>query len=169
MSLLKIRSRLELPQQYLRALRSYDPRKQHSKLAGPLFIQLQTVDGCNASCSMCPYSSKKRERPVSYMEPELYEKIITEVKNVGTVRVFAPMLQSEPLLDPHIVDRIRQTKEKLGEKVVVGIVTNGSPLTSTRTQALIEAGIDRIEISIDAVDEETFQKLRLKKIRFNIK
>ena len=70
------------------------------------------------------------------------------------------MLQSEPLLDPHIVDRIRQTKEKLGEKVVVGIVTNGSPLTSTRTQALIEAGIDRIEISIDAVDEETFQKLR---------
>jgi len=156
----KKHSRFDLPKQYLTSLRSYDPNSRYSKLKGPLFVQIQTVDSCNASCLMCPYSIQKRKEQTNHMDDMLYTKILTDLKKTGTVKVFSPMLQSEPLLDPHIVNRIRQAKNILGQDVVVGIVTNGSLLTPKLTQSLVEAGIDRIEISIDAVDIATFKNVR---------
>jgi MoaA/NifB/PqqE/SkfB family radical SAM enzyme len=94
------------------------------------------------------------------MDQKLYVDILDMFKKAGTVRLLSPMLQSEPLLDPFIIDRIKLAKKVLGSETMVSIVTNGSLLTPKRAHSLVEAGIDRIEISIDAMDEGTYQKLR---------
>jgi MoaA/NifB/PqqE/SkfB family radical SAM enzyme len=94
------------------------------------------------------------------MDQKLYADILDMLKKAGTVRLLSPMLQSEPLLDPFIIDRIKLAKKVLGWETMVSIVTNGSLLTPKVAHSLVEAEIDRIEISIDAMDEGTYQKLR---------
>jgi radical SAM protein with 4Fe4S-binding SPASM domain len=64
----------------------------------------------------------------------------------------------EPLLMPGIDhELIRAAAEK---KVRVAIITNGSPLTPERSSRLIEAGVEAIEFSADAADQETYARVR---------
>ena len=94
------------------------------------------------------------------MDDSLYEKILEDLKAVQSLKVFAPMLQNEPLLDPSIDQRIKLAREILGHNVTLGIVTNGSLLNTNVLNAIVDAGIDRIEVSIDATTIETFRKIR---------
>jgi MoaA/NifB/PqqE/SkfB family radical SAM enzyme len=94
------------------------------------------------------------------MDPVLYTRILDELRKTGTAHSLLLMLQNEPLLDPDLAGRVREAKEILGRKVQVAVITNGSLLSSSRIDELLDAGIDRLDISIDAYREETFQKIR---------
>jgi MoaA/NifB/PqqE/SkfB family radical SAM enzyme len=147
-------------EQQLRALRSYDPERRRTRLPGPFSVQLQTIDCCNASCPMCPYSFGEKPRPVNRMDDALYERILGELRATGTLRLLALMLQNEPLLDRALAERIRWARAILGDGVHIGIVTNGAALTTERLDGLLEAGIGSIEVSIDAFREDSFEKIR---------
>ena len=152
--------RIRNVEEQLRALGAYDPGRRRIALPGPFSVQIQTVDRCNASCRMCPYSFAERPGPPNQMPAELYERILTELRNARTVRLFALMLQNEPMMDGALAHRIRQAKEILGTRCHVGIVTNGSMLSARRLEELLQAGIDSIEVSIDAHRRETFEAVR---------
>jgi MoaA/NifB/PqqE/SkfB family radical SAM enzyme len=94
------------------------------------------------------------------MDSSLYRRILESLHSPGTLRLLAPMLQNEPLLDSEFEQGVRQAKETLGRKAHIGIVTNGSALTSRRLDDLIRAGVDSIEVSVDAYREETFEAIR---------
>jgi radical SAM protein with 4Fe4S-binding SPASM domain len=91
------------------------------------------------------------------MEDELYEQILRNLKETGTVRRLTLMLQNEPLLDRKIAKRIKKAREILNDKVLITIVTNGSLLTPKLTKELIESNPDTISVSIDAFREETYK------------
>ena len=145
---------------WMRDLHSYDPRARRTRLAGPTTVQIQTIDRCNATCIMCPYSYAARPAAANPMEDALYLKILNELRRTGTVRHVLLMLQNEPLLDQKLADRVRLAKELLGRRVLTGTVTNGAPLTQGMIDRLSAGGIDYVSVSIDAIREDTFARIR---------
>ncbi len=143
-----------------RQIRLFDRKQMKMRSTGPDTIQIQTIDRCNASCVMCPYSYEEKDGPPSLMDDALYEKILKEIADTGALTGFTPMLQNEPLLDRGLANRIRLAKEILGRKMWVELATNGSALTDTRIDELIDSGLDSLHISIDAATEETYRKIR---------
>lgn len=138
---------------------AYDPKLRKTNLDSPLNVQIQTIDRCNASCLMCPYSSQKKISPPNHMEKDLYTRILKELEGVRAFRSFTIMLQNEPLLDSEIAERVSEAKKSFRHNVPVNIVTNGSLLTSKRINELIEVETDTISVSIDAHREKTYKSI----------
>lgn len=145
---------------WMKNLHSYNPHTRRTSLVGPTKVQIQTIDRCNASCIMCPYSSLAKTSSTNTMDDALYIKILKDIRKVGTVRSVMLMLQNEPLLDTKLPDRIRLIKEILGRNVQTETVTNGAPLTQTMIDRLSACGIDLVCVSIDAIREGTFDRIR---------
>ncbi|UCB45519.1 MAG: radical SAM protein [Spirochaetota bacterium] len=141
-------------------LHSYDPKHSKTKLPGPLFIQVQTIDRCNGSCRMCPYVTIQRSGPPNCMDEELYTKIFTNLSQAETVNTVLLMLQNEPLLDNELEKRVEQARKILGNGTRILTVTNGTSLNLKRYEALLHAGLNSIEVSIDAFYEETYRSIR---------
>jgi len=66
----------------------------------------------------------------------------------------------EPLLNPHLESYIRRAKKLMPANSWIGFQTNGLLLTHLRAVPLVDAGLDKICISIDAIAPEQFRKLR---------
>jgi MoaA/NifB/PqqE/SkfB family radical SAM enzyme len=143
-----------------RKLFNYDPARRRTRLPGPVYAQLQTVDGCNGACLMCPHAAPSRPGEGRVMEPALYERILEELGALGTVRSIVLMLQNEPLLDPLLAGRIRHARAVLGGRGRLAVVTNGTLLTPDRTTELLDAGLNGLDVSIDAYREETYRIIR---------
>lgn len=139
---------------------SYDPAARRTALAGPLSVQLQTVTGCNGRCVMCPMTEREDRPGAHTMDESLYVAILERLRGAGTVRILAPMLQCEPLLDPHLATRVRQARQILGPQVVIWVTTNGALLTPERAGDLASAGVDVMEVSLDAASQETYGAIR---------
>lgn len=137
----------------------YDPKTETSRLRGPLWVLLQTIDQCNGACAVCPSKIEAGSAP-NLMDENLYLRILEELHAAGNLRGLVLMHQNEPLLDKSLSTRISQAKQVLGSGVSVLIVTNGSLLTEERIDELLEAGVDEVHVSIDAINEKTFHAVR---------
>lgn len=138
----------------------YDPKLGKSRLPGPRMIQIQTIDRCNGSCPVCPYSKTQRHGPSNLLDKNLYLGILKDLQRAGNTRTLALMLQNEPLLDNNLAERVRQARNVLGSRVFIRTVTNGSLLFPSRIDELFRAGINNIEVSIDAYRKETYAIVR---------
>src|SRR5205823_8853798 len=65
----------------------------------------------------------------------------------------------EPFHDRHLTDKGRYAKEK-GIKEV-GMISNGSLITERIARGMIEAGLDAINITIDASGKDVFESTRV--------
>jgi molybdenum cofactor biosynthesis enzyme MoaA len=65
----------------------------------------------------------------------------------------------EPFVDKRLVEKVRYAKAK-GIKEV-GMISNGSLLTEPVARGMIEAGLDAINISVDASGKEVFESTRV--------
>jgi radical SAM protein with 4Fe4S-binding SPASM domain len=143
-----------------RDVRAFDPDSSHPRVRGPREVQIQTIDRCNATCIMCPYSSRDKNVPTHIIDDGLYRRILDQASRFDTLLILRLMLQNEPLIDRKLPERVKLAKKVLGPRVRIHTVTNGSPLTTAMIDALVEADIDRVSVSIDAASEETFAKIR---------
>jgi MoaA/NifB/PqqE/SkfB family radical SAM enzyme len=66
----------------------------------------------------------------------------------------------EPLIDRRMEDFIRRAKKSMPAGSWVGFQSNGMLLDEKRAFSLVEAGLDRICISADALNPDTFRKIR---------
>jgi putative metalloenzyme radical SAM/SPASM domain maturase len=66
----------------------------------------------------------------------------------------------EPLLHPELEEFIRRAKRGLPDDAWVGFQTNGLLLNRERALSLVEAGLSRICLSIDAISQDTFRNIR---------
>ena len=67
-------------------------------------------------------------------------------------------VQGEPLLHPHLPEMIRYAHD---HKLFTMLSTNAQLLTPAIAEALIEAGLDRIIVSIDGLTEQTYSHYRV--------
>jgi hypothetical protein len=122
----------------------------------PEIIQIEATNLCNARCVFCPRDRMEREQGV--MDMALHRKIVDESAALGIHHVRLHNY-GESFIDRRLVEKIRYAKSRgLGE---VGLISNGSLITEPVARAIVEAGLDAINISVDAAGKEMFERTRV--------
>jgi radical SAM protein with 4Fe4S-binding SPASM domain len=127
----------------------------------PRWIQLQTINACNAACVMCPYTAYKGVFPRGRMDHTLFDKVVDEIAGRPEVETFIPMLQNEPFLDRGILDRVARVKERTAGRVAVELVTNGAFLTEETVGRIRASRLDVLDVSLDALSRDVYEKVRV--------
>jgi MoaA/NifB/PqqE/SkfB family radical SAM enzyme len=122
----------------------------------PEIVQIESTNICNAKCVFCPRDEMHRKQGV--MSRELFRKIVDECVELDITHVRMHNY-GEAFMDRHLVEKIRYAKEKGIREV--GLISNGSLITENVARGVIEAGLDAINISVDASGKEVFESTRL--------
>ena len=122
----------------------------------PEIVQIEATNICNAKCVFCPRDEMHRKQGI--MNLDLFKKIVDECAELGITHIRMHNY-GEAFLDRRLVEKVRYAKSR-GIKEV-GAISNGSLLTEAVVRGLIEAGMDAINISVDASGKETFESTRL--------
>jgi len=117
--------------------------------------QIQTHSYCNASCIMCPYVDTSKKLSQGTMEWNLFCKVIDDLTSYPSLQLISLMLQNEPLLDKNIIQKIRYVKNR-NPNIKISISTNGFYLTADLVSQLVDAGLDSLVFSINALTKKTF-------------
>lgn len=120
----------------------------------PRRINVEVTNHCNQRCPLCPRQGFTR--PLGFMDPALFARVAHECAAHDT-RLWLHFL-GEPLLHRGLVDLIRLAKAAGVEEV--GLSTNAVSLHGRLAEALLDSGLDRLECSMDADDEETYLAMR---------
>jgi radical SAM protein with 4Fe4S-binding SPASM domain len=122
----------------------------------PDIVQIESTNLCNAKCVFCPRDEMHRRQGV--MDLDLFKKVVDECAVLGITHVRVHNY-GEPFLDRQLVEKVRYAKERgIAE---VGMISNGSLVTEPIARGMIEAGLDAINISVDASGKETFERTRV--------
>lgn len=122
----------------------------------PDIVQIESTNLCNAKCVFCPRDEMHRRQGV--MDFDLYRKVVDECAALGITHV-REHNYGEPFLDKQLVEKVRYAKAK-GIKEV-GMISNGSLITEDVARGMVEAGLDAINISVDAAGKEVFESTRI--------
>lgn len=127
-------------------------------LSFPRYLEIETVNACNARCPMCTIDDWDRRNGL--MSDELFDKIAQEIGAHPEVKRVHLYRDGEPLLDKKLADKTKKLKA-LGVKRI-GISTNVALLTPQKSFALLEAGLDEIILSIDSLNPKVYEAIRLR-------
>jgi hypothetical protein len=122
----------------------------------PEIVQIESTNLCNAKCVFCPRDDMHRRQGI--MSVELFRKIVDECVELGITHVRMHNY-GEAFIDRKLIEKIRYAKQK-GIKEV-GMISNGSLITEPVARGMIEAGLDAINISVDAAGKEVFEATRV--------
>ncbi len=124
-------------------------------------LRISVTDRCNFRCRYCmPKEVFGPEHPFlprsDLLRFEEIERLVRAFAGLGVRKV--RITGGEPLLRRHL--------ERLVEKIArvqgiedISLTTNGSVLTREKARDLRNAGLRRINVSLDALDEPTFQAI----------
>ena len=122
----------------------------------PEIVQIESTNICNAKCVFCPRDEMQRRQGI--MSTALFRKIVDECADLGITHVRMHNY-GEAFIDRQLVEKVRYAKQK-GIKEV-GMISNGSLITEPVARGMIEAGLDAINISVDAAGKEVFEATRV--------
>jgi radical SAM protein with 4Fe4S-binding SPASM domain len=122
----------------------------------PEIVQIESTNICNAKCVFCPRDDMHRKQGI--MTVELFQKIVDEAAALGITHIRMHNY-GEAFIDKRLVEKVRYAKDK-GIKEV-GVISNGSLITEKVARGMIEAGLDAINISVDASGKEVFESTRI--------
>lgn len=126
-------------------------------LETPFSLFIDVCNACNFKCKFCAIQTTEVKKfKKMAMNWDLYKKTIDDLtefpKPLKMLRLTA---NGEPLMNKDLPKMIQYAKEKkIAEHIE--IVTNASLLTPELSLAIIDAGLDRIRISIEAIDENGY-------------
>ncbi len=141
-------------------------------LKTPLIINIDPSDKCNFRCKFCPTGDlelmkKTPGRLFGPMDFDLFKKIVDDICEFDQpIKVLRLYKDGEPLLNPHFAEMIKYAKQS-GCCDRVDTTTNASLLTPEISLALIDAGLDRVNISIEGVTEEQYLDFSDYKINYD--
>jgi cyclic pyranopterin phosphate synthase len=123
-------------------------------------LRLSVLDRCNLRCSYCMPADSLEGRGIFLSR----EHLLTDDELATLVRVFASLgvhkvrlTGGEPLLRPGLVGLIRRLADIDGISDLA-MTTNGI-LLPRQAEALAEAGLSRITVSLDSLSNEVFRAM----------
>jgi cyclic pyranopterin phosphate synthase len=127
-------------------------------------LRISVTDRCNLRCTYCmprevfghDYVFLPRSELLSFEEIDRVAKLFVEL-GVRKIRLSG----GEPLMR-HGVERLVEILARIatpeGKPIEIAMTTNGV-LLAKKAQALKDAGLTRLTVSLDALDETTFQRM----------
>lgn len=123
-------------------------------------LRISVTDKCNFRCQYCmpaeifgpDFEFLPQHRLLSFEEITRLTRIFTSV-GVGKIRITGgePLMRKEL---PKLIEMIRQVEGVQD----IAMTTNGS-LLARHAKALKEAGLDRVTVSLDSLDDERFGRM----------
>ncbi|HTG81918.1 MAG TPA: radical SAM/SPASM domain-containing protein [Geobacteraceae bacterium] len=123
----------------------------------PAKLFVETTTRCNLGCVMCVKQTDGCGMTEGEMTPALFEALAPAFPYLEALVLNGV---GEPLLNPHLEEFIRSARRHMPASGWIGFQSNGLLLTEARAHSLVEAGLDRICLSIDGASPETFRKVR---------
>jgi cyclic pyranopterin phosphate synthase len=120
------------------------------------YLRISVTDRCNLRCVYCmpPQGVDKR----SHAEILRYEEIETVVRAAATLGITKVRLTGgEPLVRPGIVDLVRMLARVEGIDDLA--MTTNAILLSNYAKGLAQAGLRRVNISLDTLRPERFERI----------
>ncbi len=132
-------------------------------------LRISVTDRCNFRCIYCMpkeifggnYPFLERDEVLSFEEIERIARIFARA-GVTKLRLTG----GEPLVRRNIEELVAKLAA-IPEIEDVAMTTNGSLLSPARARALKEAGLDRITVSLDSLDDDVFQSMN--DVKFPVK
>ena len=125
----------------------------------PKYIEIETVNACNARCPMCTINDWERNYPI--MRDNVWDKVSDDIiENKRFLKRVSLYRDGEPLIDKKMPKRINKFFEN-GIKNT-SIATNVSLLNEKKATDLLEAGLGMVIFSIDSLKKEVFEKIRVR-------
>lgn len=140
-------------------------------LRTPFIIFIDPCDKCNFQCKFCPTGDRELMKKIpgrnyGIMEWDLYKKIIDDLSEFDDpVKVIRLYKDGEPLLNPRFADMVKYAKSS-DKCLRVDTTTNASLLSKKIANDIIDAGLDRINISIEGVNQSQYKEFSKYDIRF---
>lgn len=127
----------------------------------PLHLDVDITCACNLSCPMCPAGNSGHIFPGfkkgQKLDEKLYSRALAEGREFGLPSLRLG-LTGEPLLVNEINVRVDQARR--AGVLDVSLITNGQLLSPSISAALIDGGLTRLMISIDAASEAAYARVR---------
>lgn len=113
-------------------------------------VRYEVTNKCNATCIMCPRDKQSRAQGI--MDQDKYERSVDEVHLLGAERVVLTGF-GEPLLDKRLEDKVSYLSNKGMSSY---FITNASGLTKSRSEKLLDAGLDELRISFYGMNDKSY-------------
>lgn len=123
----------------------------------PFHVDIETTDSCNLRCVMCVHGQGKAVN-TGFIDKEFARRVIRESADSGVYSIKLNW-RGEPALYKDLSELVRFAKEC--GILEVQMNTNGIPFSEDKIKDIIQAGLDRIIISVDADSEQTYNKIRI--------
>ena len=123
-------------------------------------VDIEATNRCNAKCYFCPRELTPRQ---GLMSDEVFEQTLVRVSelrdqlksNLDEVLQVTFCGLGEALLNPRTPDYVRSVRD---EGLHCALSTNGSLLNEARAEALLDAGISRVDINVGE-EGEAYEKI----------
>lgn len=117
------------------------------------YARISLTEACNFCCAYCrPQEITEAMAPV--LPPSFWLPLL-EALHLGGIKALR-LTGGEPLLYPHLYELLERIQESQWFSDI-SMTTNGS-LLETQAKCLFTAGVQRLNISLDSVEEEGFAK-----------
>lgn len=125
--------------------------------ARKLKVLIDITNKCNLRCVMCHFSfDKVFYRAPEHMTPEQFGRIAEALFPLAHTAVLSA--GSEPTVSPHF-ERILEIAGR-HRLPALQFLTNGLKLDGRRVDAVLNAGITQIDVSIDGATASTYERIR---------
>jgi len=122
----------------------------------PLRLGLETISACNSRCVFCAY--KKSTPDGKVLSIPLFNKICAEFSALGGGRIGFDPLMADPLLDPHLLERLELIKKDY-PNISTHMFTNAIHFKNFSDDELesIINGVEILDISIGGLEREDYK------------
>lgn len=131
--------------------------------AFPSQINVDLTEFCNLACIHCPFETviKPKGKARRNLSRDHHRALIDDIvaHGRGHCRFVRYTGEGEPLLHPHLTEILADAAGRGG--VPVALTSNGLLLTETRAAELLEAGVGVFDISLDALTQDTYGRIRV--------
>lgn len=125
-------------------------------LGMPASISVEPTTHCNLGCPQCPSGLKEFSRPTGSMNMETFKTIIDSLhKDLLYLILY---FQGEPLKNTSFPDMVKYASSK---RIYTATSTNGHFLYSSTAKKIVESGLDRLIVSVDGADQQTYSQYRI--------
>jgi len=131
--------------------------EQKQELNFPLHLDIETTNICNLLCPMCPRTSlyeAEGKSMLKEMTRDEYRSVIDQGLEHGLKSIKLNYL-GEPTSHKDLVWQVRYAKEQGVVDVMMN--TNATLLTKKMAESLLEAGLDNLFVSFDAINPRDFE------------
>lgn len=129
-------------------------------LSTPFILFIDPSSYCNLRCKFCPNGHPKLIRDTGRFQGnidfELYKKIIDDLQQFNkSIKVLRLYKDGEPLLNTNFDKMVKYAKDS-GKVQYVDTTTNGVFINTNRMKSIIDAGLDKINISVNGLSNTQF-------------